>query len=125
MSPTRKLGSIGVQVRHRLTTHGFAFNVTEEPLSWFNQVVACGLVDVKATSISRAVSELVPSRSGAESGITVLGEMDRTLRIFAELMERDMQKVEDGQDDELLSAVTELEVVAARAGDWPPQPLVR
>ncbi|KAG9045235.1 hypothetical protein FS837_006773 [Tulasnella sp. UAMH 9824] len=125
MSPTRKLGSIGVQVRHRLTTHGFAFNVTEEPLPWFNQVVACGLVDVKATSISWAVSELVPSRSGAESGITVSGEMDRTLRIFAELMERDMQKVEDGQDDELLSAVTELEDVAAKAGDWPPQPLVR
>lgn len=125
MSPTRKLGSIGVQVRHRLTTHGFAFNVTEEPLSWFNQVVACGLVDVKATSISRAVSELAPSSSGAESGITVLGEMDRTLRIFAKLMERDMRKVEDGQDDELLSAVTELEDVAVKAGDWPPQPLVR
>lgn len=125
MSPTRKLGSIGVQVRHRLTTHGFAFNVTEEPLSWFNQVVACGLVDVKATSISQAVAELAPSGSKAESGVTVLGEMERTLRIFADLMERDVKKLEDSPDDELLSAVTALEDVAAKAGDWARHPVLR
>jgi lipoate-protein ligase B len=48
LNDTTKLGSIGVQVRHRLTTHGFAFNVTREPLAWFSQVIACGLADVKA-----------------------------------------------------------------------------
>ncbi|KAG8985606.1 hypothetical protein FRB90_004587 [Tulasnella sp. 427] len=125
MSPTRKLGSIGVQVRHRLTTHGFAFNVTEEPLSWFNQVVACGLVDVKATSISRAVEELSASESKTQPGVTVLEEMSRTVRIFSELMERDMEKLEDGQDEEVLAAVSELEDVAAKAGDWPERPLER
>src|ERR1700722_12035372 len=38
-----KVASIGVQVRHRLTSHGFAMNVTREPLAWFDRVVACGL----------------------------------------------------------------------------------
>ncbi|KAI0311452.1 hypothetical protein OF83DRAFT_1030825, partial [Amylostereum chailletii] len=38
-----KVGSIGVQVRHRLTSHGFALNVTREPRAWFDAVVACGL----------------------------------------------------------------------------------
>jgi lipoyl(octanoyl) transferase len=52
VSPTEKLGSIGVQVRHRLTTHGFALNVTREPIPWFDQVVACGLTDVRATSLN-------------------------------------------------------------------------
>ena len=52
VSPTSKMGSIGVQVRHRLTTHGLALNITREPLAWFDQVVACGLVGVRQTSIS-------------------------------------------------------------------------
>jgi lipoate-protein ligase B len=51
-----KLGSIGVQVRHRLTTHGFAINITNEPLSWFNKIVACGLVDVRAGSVQSALN---------------------------------------------------------------------
>lgn len=42
LSPTSKIGSIGVQVRHRLTTHGFSYNVTREPRAWFDQIVACG-----------------------------------------------------------------------------------
>lgn len=52
VSHTQKLGSIGVQVRHRLTTHGIALNVTREPVAWFEQVVACGLADVHAVSIA-------------------------------------------------------------------------
>ncbi|KAJ7184313.1 hypothetical protein C8R46DRAFT_1172566 [Mycena filopes] len=32
-----KIGSIGIQVRHRLTTHGFSMNITQEPIPWFDQ----------------------------------------------------------------------------------------
>jgi lipoyl(octanoyl) transferase len=47
----RKIASIGVHVRHGVSTHGFAVNVENdmEPFSW---VVACGLPDVTMTSIS-------------------------------------------------------------------------
>lgn len=55
LSATEKLGSIGVHVRQRLAMHGFAFNVTNEPLAWFDQVLACGLAEVRATSLAGAV----------------------------------------------------------------------
>ncbi|OAX30765.1 hypothetical protein K503DRAFT_778040 [Rhizopogon vinicolor AM-OR11-026] len=51
------IASIGVQVHHHLTTHGFVMNVTNEPLEWFGRVVACGLADVKAGCIMHSRSE--------------------------------------------------------------------
>jgi len=59
LNQSTKIGSIGVQVRHRLTSHGFAFNVTREPLDWFNRIVACGLADVKAGSIETTLNRSV------------------------------------------------------------------
>ena len=38
-----KIVSIGIQVRHRLTTHGFTMNVTKEPLARFDQLVPVNL----------------------------------------------------------------------------------
>jgi len=49
-----KVASIGVHVSHRLTLHGLAMNVTPEPKRWFDQVIACGLADVNAGSLSDA-----------------------------------------------------------------------
>jgi lipoyl(octanoyl) transferase len=47
----RKIASIGVHVSRGIGTHGFAVNVDDdlEPFSW---VVACGLPDVRMTSIA-------------------------------------------------------------------------
>ncbi len=47
----RKIASIGVHVSRGIATHGFAVNVDDdlEPFSW---VVACGLPDVRMTSLS-------------------------------------------------------------------------
>jgi lipoyl(octanoyl) transferase len=46
----RKIASIGVHVARGVTTHGFAINV-ENDLQPFRWVVACGLDDVRMTSI--------------------------------------------------------------------------
>jgi lipoate-protein ligase B len=48
----RKIASIGVHVSRGVTTHGFAVNVDNglEPFSW---VTACGLPDVRMTSLAR------------------------------------------------------------------------
>jgi lipoate-protein ligase B len=48
----RKIASIGLHVSQGVTTHGFAVNVDNdlEPFDW---VVACGLPDVRMTSIAR------------------------------------------------------------------------
>jgi len=55
----RKIASIGVHVSRGITTHGFAVNVENdlEPFTW---VVACGLPDVRMTSLAR---ELAPAGS--------------------------------------------------------------
>jgi lipoate-protein ligase B len=47
----RKIASIGVHVRRGVTTHGFALNVDNDlqPFSW---VVACGLPQVRMTSVA-------------------------------------------------------------------------
>lgn len=46
-----KIGAIGVHVQRRVSTHGFAINVTND-LSPFGWVVACGLSDVTTTSVA-------------------------------------------------------------------------
>jgi lipoyl(octanoyl) transferase len=59
----RKIASIGVGVRHWITMHGFALNVGGD-LAPFDQIVPCGIANVRMTSIERetgtewAVSEI-------------------------------------------------------------------
>lgn len=46
-----KITAIGVAVQHRVTFHGFAFNVTTD-LSHFNWIVPCGITDRGQTSLA-------------------------------------------------------------------------
>jgi len=48
----RKIASIGVGVRHWITMHGFALNVGGD-LSPFDQIVPCGISNVRMTSIEK------------------------------------------------------------------------
>lgn len=107
-----KVGSIGVQVRHRLTTHGFAFNVTREPLAWFDEIVACGLADVKAGCIQSA--------GGKERRVSVAGEVQSVVDRFGKRFGRDMERMElgSGQMGEVEEIIAGLEQEAREAGDW-------
>ena len=49
---TRKIASIGVGVRHWITMHGFALNVSGD-LSPFNHIVPCGINNVVMTSMEK------------------------------------------------------------------------
>jgi lipoyl(octanoyl) transferase len=49
--PARKLGAIGIRVAQGVTLHGFSLNANPD-LSRFDNIVACGLPDVGATSLS-------------------------------------------------------------------------
>lgn len=89
LSANEKVASIGVQVRHRLTTHGFAMNVTREPRAWFDEIVACGLADVKAASVEGATGRKV------DVGMEVPGIVDR----FGRVMERQMVPLEMGSGE--------------------------
>jgi lipoyl(octanoyl) transferase len=48
----RKVASIGVHVSREVTTHGFAVNVDDD-LQPFEWVVACGLPEVRMTSVTK------------------------------------------------------------------------
>lgn len=115
-----KVASIGVQVRHRLTTHGFALNVTRSPLPWFDNVVACGLADVKATSIEGR------SQSPSGDAVSVGGEVAGIVDTFGRIFGRDMERLELKQG-EVAEAILELEDLARKResdSPAPSQPLV-
>ncbi|KAF8329087.1 uncharacterized protein EI90DRAFT_1446404 [Cantharellus anzutake] len=113
LSEERKIASIGVQVQHRLTTHGFAVNVTDEPILWFDQVVACGLPEVRAVSISTAVGH----------DVTVHSQVAPVLSIFASQLKRDMEPL-DHKQGEIMSMVRSLEVEAEGEGPWLQKPIM-
>ena len=47
----RKIAAIGVKVSRRVTTHGFAINVSAD-LSYFDRIVPCGMPGIQVTSVS-------------------------------------------------------------------------
>lgn len=49
----RKVASIGVHASRWITWHGFALNVSEEPLAQFPGIVPCGIESVRMTSLHR------------------------------------------------------------------------
>ena len=61
----RKIAAIGVKVGRRVTTHGFALNVCAD-LSFFDYIVACGMADAKATSMSAELGRTVTVDEVAE-----------------------------------------------------------
>jgi lipoate-protein ligase B len=72
----RKIGSIGIHVSRRVSMHGFAVNV-ENDLSPFNAVVACGLPDLRMTSLRE---------EGVEEGIDCFRR--RAAYAFAQAFDR-------------------------------------
>lgn len=51
-SSENKIASVGVHLRRYITSHGIGLNVATD-LSWFDRIVACGLVGKKATSFEK------------------------------------------------------------------------
>ncbi|KAI0344090.1 lipoyltransferase [Trametopsis cervina] len=115
-----KIASIGVQVRHRLTTHGFSMNITPEITPWFGQIVACGLVGVEQGNIAHN------SKTKAREEVTVEGEIEGLVQRFGEVFGREMAKMDTDESD-FASAIREVEEEAEetqRARPWPRSPLV-
>ncbi|RAL10602.1 lipoyl(octanoyl) transferase LIP2 [Aspergillus homomorphus CBS 101889] len=48
----RKITAVGVHLRRNISSFGVGFNVTQEPMWWFRQIVACGLEGREATSLA-------------------------------------------------------------------------
>ncbi|MCW2940210.1 MAG: lipoate-protein ligase [Actinomycetia bacterium] len=57
--PDRKIGSIGIRVSRGVAMHGFQLNCDCD-LTWFDKIVACGIRDVEATSLTQELGRRVP-----------------------------------------------------------------
>ena len=59
----RKIAALGVGVRRWVTQHGFALNITNEPLPAFEAITPCGIPNVTTTSIQTELNqEIDPDR---------------------------------------------------------------
>jgi lipoate-protein ligase B len=111
LAPDVKIASIGVHVRHRLTTHGVAMNITDEPTAWFDQVVACGLDGVRAGSVQGATGKAVSVPKAAQ----------RFAEILAAKLGRGIAPLDESQPA-IWEIVQDLERAASATGPWPTRP---
>jgi lipoyl(octanoyl) transferase len=56
---SNKIASIGLHVKKWITIHGFALNVNVD-LSYFSNIVACGLKDYNPTSMQKILNRNIP-----------------------------------------------------------------
>ncbi|KAL8293683.1 hypothetical protein RQP46_000384 [Phenoliferia psychrophenolica] len=101
VSPTSKIGSIGIHIRRRITLHGFSLNVEGRTLPWFGNIVACGLDDVSATCIEAELERT----GGAKGGLKVEDVLSRAVEGFGKEYRREMVELGDGEEDQDLAAV--------------------
>jgi lipoyl(octanoyl) transferase len=70
-----KIAAIGVHIARWITTHGFALNVTNEPLENFAGIVPCGISDGGVTSIERETGHVPSVMSVADTVARTFGEV--------------------------------------------------
>ena len=105
VSPTSKIASIGVQIRRRITMHGFSINVEEQTRKWFDQIVACGLDDVNATSVAAELKRLGQIEPDRE--VRVDEAVERAVNLFGTQYGRKMEQLNEEDEYEVTRKLIE------------------
>jgi lipoate-protein ligase B len=69
------MASIGVHARDWVTWHGFALNVTAEPLRYFDLIVPCGIAGVEMTAVAREAGQAVTVDAVADAAAGTTAEV--------------------------------------------------
>ena len=88
----RKIASLGIHLRHWVTTHGFALNVTTD-LTFFSGIVACGMQSAPMTSIEELTGRAPRLEEVAE----------RVVLHFAEVFARTPVPLDAGEIEALVA----------------------
>lgn len=96
LDDVHKIASIGIQVRHRITSHGFSINITNEPLDWFKNIVACGIHGAKMTSVASALNNNSISMDDATLAAA---------NAFGKVLNKEVQQLDDPEIDAIISDV--------------------
>jgi len=89
----RKLGSIGIAIRHGTSFHGFALNINT-PLTPFEWVHPCGLQGIRMTSMKRELSREVAVhqvRASVKHHIQEIFEVEVVMKSLSAI--RDLMKI--------------------------------
>jgi hypothetical protein len=100
-------------------------NLTQEPIPWFDLVTACGLTDVRATSIHDMIKRLAVPNGTRPHLLTVRDVARDLIPKFGEVYKREMRDLADGGESELKDLVRGAEEAAVeqnKARGWPSEP---
>jgi len=98
-SAEKKLAAMGIHVARGVTSHGFAFNITNQ-LDHFKLIVPCGITDKPVTSLNAELQARHPNRTVAPPTVAEVAEY--VVRNFALVFGHEMKEV--ATVDELLGA---------------------
>ncbi|WVF67589.1 lipoyl(octanoyl) transferase [Kwoniella sp. CBS 6097] len=136
-SPTEKFASIGIHLRHRITSHGFAMNITPQPIPWFDLVLACGLTDVHAISLHDLLARSPGGAAGVHAEtippvpLSMRDTAEALVPKFGAMFNRDIlsldERPEDGEEVDSIRRLVETAEADARLenekkGGWPDRP---
>ena len=98
----RKIGSIGIQLQHRVTMHGFALNLEEQVLPWFKNIVVCGMKDANMTSVETELKRFRPVHEPKPLVNAVSHIASAAAEMFGKSFLRSVEEVSEEEKQELL-----------------------
>jgi lipoyl(octanoyl) transferase 2 len=88
----KKITAVGVHLRRNVSSYGIGLNLTEEPMWFFRQIVACGLEGKEATSLEGQGSKPTSLREAADGFVQAF--VDRLQSDFPPGPERRTEELE-------------------------------
>ena len=127
----RKIASVGVHLRRYIASHGIGLNVSVD-LSWFDRIVACGLIGKRATNIEQELRlrygdtepyrrsnqhrQDIPTSMPEEVGsLPSPFPMPMTIAHVADIFVRNVAMRLSGLSSQAVDAVTEQDLLPERA----------